>query len=70
MVLLRPHVQTKKRIFAPYLKKTKIMRVKLVSVVALFVLLLGACSVPKDVVYFQGVDASNPENLKQMSTNL
>ena len=38
---LRPHVQTKKRIFAPYLKKTKIMKVKLVSVVALFVLLLG-----------------------------
>ena len=30
------------------------MKVKLVSVVALFVLLLGACSVPKDVVYFQG----------------
>ncbi|MBO1736732.1 polysaccharide export protein, partial [Barnesiella sp. GGCC_0306] len=27
------------------------MKVKLVSVVALFVLLLGACSVPKDVVY-------------------
>ena len=40
VVLLRPHVQTKKRIFAPYLKKTKIMRVKLVSVVALFVLLV------------------------------
>ena len=67
MVLLRPHVQTKKRIFAPYLKKTKIMRVKLVSVVALFVLLLGACSVPKDVVYFQGVDALTPEKLEQMS---
>ena len=43
------------------------MRVKLVSVVALFVLLLGACSVPKDVVYFQGVDALTPEKLEQMS---
>ena len=67
MVLLRPHVQTKKRIFAPYLKKTKIMRVKLVSVVALFVLLLGACSVPKDVVYFQGVDALTPEQVSKMN---
>ena len=67
MVLLRPHVQTKKRIFAPYLKKTKIMKVKLVSVVALFVLLLGACSVPKDVVYFQGVDALTPEQVSKMN---
>lgn len=43
------------------------MRVKLVSVVALFVLLLGACSVPKDVAYFQGVDALTPEQLGQMN---
>ena len=43
------------------------MRVKLVSVVALFVLLLGACSVPKDVVYFQGVDALTPEQVSKMN---
>ena len=43
------------------------MKVKLVSVVALFVLLLGACSVPKDVVYFQGVDALTPEQVSKMN---
>ena len=43
------------------------MRVKLVSVVALFVLLLGACSVPKDVVYFQGVDTLTPEQVSKMN---
>ena len=32
------------------------MKLKLVSVVALFVWLLSACSVPKDVTYFQGID--------------
>lgn len=42
------------------------MRLKLLSVV-LFTFLLGACSVPKDVVYFQGVDALTPEQLKQMN---
>lgn len=65
--LERPYVQTKNRIFASYLKKTKIMSVKLVSAVVLFVLLLGACSVPKDVVYFQGVDSLTPEQVSKMN---
>ena len=43
------------------------MRVKLVSIAILFVFLLGACSVPKDVVYFQGVDKLTPEQLEQMN---
>lgn len=43
------------------------MRVKLVSVVVLFVLMLGACSVPKDVVYFQGVDSLTPEQVNNMN---
>lgn len=43
------------------------MRVKLISVVILFVLLLGACSAPKDVVYLQGVDTLTPEQISQMN---
>lgn len=43
------------------------MKLNLVSVVLLFVLLLGACSVPKDVVYFQGVDELTPEQVSKMS---
>ena len=50
-------------------EETKIMRVNLVSVVVLFVLFLGACSVPKDVAYFQGVDKLTPEEVKEMSLN-
>lgn len=42
------------------------MRLKLLSVV-LFAFLMGACSVPKDVVYLQGVDTLTPEQIKQMS---
>ena len=33
----------------------------------LFVLLLGACSAPKDVVYLQGVDTLTPEQISQMN---
>lgn len=43
------------------------MRVKLVSVVALFVFMFGACSAPKDVVYLQGVDKLTPEQVSQMT---
>ncbi len=45
------------------------MKLKLVSVVALFVWLLNACSVPKDVVYFQGVDSLTEEQVAEMSQN-
>ena len=62
-----PLSSTKNCIFASYLKKTKIMRIKLISVVILFVLLLGACSAPKDVVYLQGVDTLTPEQISQMN---
>ena len=61
-----PLSSTKNCIFASYLKKTKIMRIKLISVVILFVLLLGACSAPKDV-YLQGVDTLTPEQISQMN---
>lgn len=43
------------------------MKLKLVSVVALFVWLLNACSVPKDVAYFQGVDGLTQEQVDEMS---
>ena len=43
------------------------MKLKLVSVVALFMWLLNACSVPKDVVYFQGIDGATAEQIEQMS---
>lgn len=43
------------------------MRLKLMSVVILFALLMGACSVPKDVVYFQGVDSLTPEQVDKMN---
>ena len=33
----------------------------------LFVLLLGACSAPKDVEYLQGVDTLTPEQISQMN---
>lgn len=42
------------------------MKLKLVSVVALFVWLLSACSVPKDVTYFQGIDQLTPEQVEKM----
>lgn len=42
------------------------MRLKLLSVV-LFAFLMGACSVPKDVVYFQGVDTLTPEQKELMN---
>lgn len=42
------------------------MKVKLLSVVVLFALLLGSCSVPKDVVYFQGVDKLTPEQIMSL----
>lgn len=43
------------------------MRLKLLLSVVLFAFLLGACSVPKDVLYFQGVDTLKPEQLERMS---
>ena len=33
----------------------------------LFLLLMGACSVPKDVVYFQGVDALSLSQIEEIS---
>lgn len=42
------------------------MKLKLASVVALFAWLLCACSVPKDVVYFQGVDSLTPEQVAEL----
>lgn len=42
------------------------MRLKLLSVV-LFAFFMGACSVPKDVVYFQGVDTLTPEQKELMN---
>lgn len=43
------------------------MKLKFVSVVALFMWILSACSVPKDVVYFQGIDNATAEQIEQMS---
>ena len=43
------------------------MREKLLSVLIGLVLLLGACTVPKDVVYMQGVDDLTPEQIEQMT---
>ena len=37
------------------------------SIVIFFILLVTACSVPKDVTYFQGVDNLTTEQLEQMS---
>lgn len=42
------------------------MNSRLVSMVALFVWFLSACSVSKDVVYFQGVDSLTPEQVEQL----
>lgn len=42
------------------------MRLKLLSAV-LFAFFLGACSVPKDVVYFQGIDSLTPEQKELMN---
>lgn len=42
------------------------MRLKLLSVL-LLTLFLGACSVPKDVVYFQGIDSLTPEQKELMT---
>ena len=43
------------------------MRIQVVSIVLSLVLALGACSVPKDVVYFQGIDSLSPERVEEMS---
>ena len=40
------------------------MKLKFVSVVALFMWILNACSVPKDVAYFQGVDSLTQEQVE------
>ncbi len=38
-----------------------------VSSLFFLLLLLGACSVPKDVAYFQGIDNLSPEKLKEIN---
>lgn len=42
------------------------MRLRFAAAV-LFIALTGACSVPKDVIYFQGVDSLTPEQKARMS---
>ena len=41
------------------------MKIKIL--LALFIVIMSACSVPKDVVYFQGVDAITPEQRESMN---
>ena len=36
-------------------------------VLCMLMVWLGACSVPKDVAYFQGVDDLTPEHVSKMS---
>ena len=43
------------------------MNLKLLSVATLLSVLLGACSVPKNVTYFQGVDSLTTEQVNEMS---
>lgn len=42
------------------------MRQKFAALSLVFLLILGACSVPKDVTYFQGIDDISNEQIKQM----
>lgn len=44
------------------------MKAKFLSLV-LFVVLLGACSAPKDVVYFQGIDTLTAEEINRIAQN-
>ncbi len=43
------------------------MKCKFIAIAIFFSLLVSACSVPKDVTYFQGVDDLTTEQLEQMS---
>ncbi|MDH6534543.1 polysaccharide export protein [Parabacteroides sp. 52] len=43
------------------------MRLKLAAFVFLFVLFFGACSAPKDVVYFQGIEELTPAQFEEMA---
>lgn len=43
------------------------MKCKFIAIAIFFTLLVSACSVPKDVTYFQGVDDLTTEQLEQMS---
>lgn len=43
------------------------MRQKNAVLSLLLLLMLGACSVPKDVTYFQGIDKLTPEQVQQMA---
>ena len=43
------------------------MKCKFIAIAIFFTLLVTACSVPKDVTYFQGVDNLTTEQLEQMS---
>lgn len=57
-------------IFAPQMKSMNIMNIKLVAIWACLILFLGtSCSVPKDVVYFQGIDSLTPEQVELMNQN-
>lgn len=44
------------------------MRLNLLALI-LLIAMMGACSVPKDVVYFQGIDRLTPEQVSQMAQN-
>ncbi|MDF9830643.1 polysaccharide biosynthesis/export family protein [Parabacteroides sp. PF5-6] len=43
------------------------MRLKFAALSLVFLLVMGACSVPKDVTYFQGIDELTTEQLQQMA---
>lgn len=49
-----------------YFEENKRMNLKLLSVI-LFTILLGACSAPKDVTYFQGIDSLTSEQKALMN---
>ena len=58
----------KSRIFATYLKKNKIMRLKL-ALAALFIILMGACSAPKNITYFDDAKYVSGEELLETKMN-
>lgn len=43
------------------------MRLKEIATLFSFVLIMGACSVPKDVTYLQGIDDLSPEMLQKLN---
>lgn len=56
-----------KVVYLRLIEADKIMRGKIISLLVGLVLLGGACSVPKDVVYMQGVDELTQEQIDQMT---